>query len=74
MVVEPGDTLMLAPEPAGVPPQLPVNQFQFPAPVPNVPVTLTVEEPPGQIAVGLDVTLDMDESVFTVIVTDAQVV
>ena len=60
-----GATLIFAPVPTAVPPQLPEYHFQY-APVPSVPpVTDRVVESPAQIVVGLAAAEDGSvESVF----------
>jgi hypothetical protein len=72
VVVAVGDTLMLLPVPADVPPQEPVNHCAT-APVPAVPPdTVKVVEAPAQIVVLPVMPVGATDGVFTVTVTDAQ--
>ena len=74
MVVEVGETEILFPVPADVPPHDPVNHSAI-APVPAVPpATVNVVESPLQIVVVPVAPVGAVDSVFTVTVTVAQVV
>jgi hypothetical protein len=74
-VVTVGETVMLLPVPAGVPPQEPENHCAV-APVPAVPPDkVKVVDAPAQIVVAVaEIPVGATEGVFTVTVTDAQVV
>ena len=74
MVVLEGETVMLLPVPADVPPQEPVNHSAT-APVPVLPPTsVRVVLLPKQIAVTPEILVGATESVLTVINCEAQAV
>ena len=73
MVFE-GETVILLPVPAGVPPQVPVNHSAM-APVPALPPeSVNVVLPPAQMVVVPVIDTGAVESVLTVTVLLAQVV
>ena len=72
--MEPGDTVMLLPVPITVLPQLPLNHSAV-APVPALPPeSVSVVELPAQILVVPVIEVGAVDAVFTVTVTEAQVV
>ncbi len=73
MVVTVGETVMLLPVPAAVPPQEPVNHCAT-APVPAVPPDkVKVVDAPAQIVVAVaEIPVGATDGVLTFTVTDAQ--